>query len=243
MSIYLKSKAGGGSLPDHYDPRVAPLEAGRFDDEFNDGTISEVWIPTTASYDGNITILHPPDSSNIHLSESLVPGWLLMQGTTASNVVGIYRDISSVSASDSFTVVVRFCTFPGMDSDDHTALGIYGQSDIYYYYLRCGRFNNGSVLRTVFRNGGGTPVQGALLAQVGISYLMIQYTGDGNFHAFASTDGVGWTIAEYSRNLSITGFTKLMLEVGSKYGVVGFDFVRWFDSSGVYIIGRPNSVE
>jgi len=210
--------------------------AHEFNDEFTGSVLSNRWSTYPATYDDTIDMTSPVNSSNLHLK--LHGSWLWLQGHSDVASSYIYQDISSHSADDPFTVVTRFCSFPGSGvTDEYVALTIRGENDNQYYSIRCGRYGSEGRVYGFYCNGGLQTVT-EVIFQNGVSYLMLQYSPSaGEFHSWFSTDGCGWSFCEYSRVLGFPVFTQLRLELLCKYGVVGFDFVRWWDDDEVYLIG------
>jgi len=232
MSIFLFQK-GGESYDFGYDPDIPPLTPGRFDDEFSDGVITG-WSITTE--DNNFSLINP--GTTRHLSESVAEGYLLMQNVGETE---FYKTLTGVSGSDPFTVVVKLDGYPGnaLGSDVSFMVTLVGPASNVYYQVRITNYL-GNRVRIVYANGGGG-AEGTVLRVSGVRYIMIQHDGNKQLSSWVSANGIGWDQIEDNRYLSsFSSFNKLCLGMypSSNTPVVAVDFVRWWDESNIFVIGR-----
>lgn len=221
-----------------YDPNVPPDIASPYNDEFDDGSLSG-WV--APSYNTNFNMLQT--SGAVHLSESVMPGYLLIQGDLASSGVYNFYKPFTPSTTQAFTVVVKISMGQYLIAAERfISFGFRGNADNVYYEVRVGRNNSSQYVRTVYANGGaGAEGTGSLQSISSTVYIMIVCDGAKNFSSFISSDGVGWSGAELNRSLSsITSFTRLGIGhagTGSVNGISAVDFVRYFPVAGQYKIG------
>ena len=221
----------------YYDPDTPPASPGAYDDEFNDDTFSGWTAPAS---DESFNMLQT--SGAVHISESIMHGWLMIQGNFAGAGAYTFYKTFTPDITQAFTVVAKVSVGANiLTTDKIFGFGVRGQADNVFYELRAGRNNSSGVFRTVYANAGST-LEGVQVQQgfAGCVYLMIVHNGSKSFSSFVSGDGRGWNAIELNRSLSgATSFTRLGMFVaaGSPDGITAIDFVRYFTVSGQYKIG------
>lgn len=223
----------------YYEPDTPPASAGTYDDEFNDDTISGWSAP---AYDASFDMTQT--NGNVHLSENIYHGFLLMQGDfVADGAYNFYKSFAP-SASQAFTVVTKFSLgYNSVNNDIYCGIGIRGNADNVFYELRVGRNTVDKGYRTVYANGGGAAEGNVTAIDIPlVCYLMISHDGSKNFSAFVSGDGRGWIPVDVGRSLSnLSSFTRLSLfsKSGTSVcnGIMSVDFIRYFTTAGQYKIG------
>lgn len=225
----------------NYLPDVPPASAGAYDDEFSDDSINVAW--TTPAFTSAFNLLQT--SGAIHLSESDMHGWLMMQGDmTSSGTYNMYKAFTPTT-TQAWTVASKWSLgYSAATNDVYCGIGIRGNADNVFFELRAGRNTVDKGYRTVFANGGAA-TEGIVTnidTPLGV-YLMITCDGSKNLSAFVSGDGIGWVCIDLNRSLSaLTSFTRLSIftksGVSGCNGIAAVDFVRYFTTAGQYKIGK-----
>ena len=231
----LEDAGGGGSS--YYDPDNPPASPGTYDDEFNNESIDGAWSYSAAdaSFDLDQT------SGTPHISESLMPGFLVMQADAIEKAF-------TPAIDQAFTLVIKFnigINFSVNESWGH--LRISGQNSNCFIEIRAGRYDsyyNG--YRLVGANNGGAAewANAAGGANTGSYYLAISHDGSKSINAWGSHDGKAWTCIERARSISnFTSFTTMDIEINagkagdSVDGIAVIDFVRYFETADQFVIG------
>jgi len=236
-----------------YDPDIPPEVPHALSDEFDDKVIGASWIlPSVYS-----TVIDMyPSGTSVRINESDMEGFLLLQGKMIGPNLGpsavppyfsntIQKDISSVSINQPFTVVMKHDSFPGYNSHSRICLGIKGQAENVFFIVGAGQYNStqvGGTHSVYWRYGSAAYFYYYRIDSSGSRYLMIQYDGNKTFYGFGSYDGIGWWRLNQATISDWTSFTRLFIgnqcTLDNPTGITAIDFVRWFDSANVYLIGK-----
>jgi hypothetical protein len=243
--VYMVNSAGTVSGPfkfnEYYDPDVPPAVAGTYDDEFNDDAIAASWMVPAS--DEAFDLLD--SSANLHISESVYHGHMLMQGKFTNDGAYTFYKTFDPNIAQAFTVVAKMPSAPNSVGSDYgyCALGIRGGADNQFYELRVGHNSSDQIIRTVYANGGAA-AQGAVASSfgMGIQYLMLSHNGSKSISAFVSGSGREWMFIETRALSNLSSFTRLSIAPGGTAGqvhpITSCDFIRYFEVAKQYKIGR-----
>jgi len=228
---------GGDGAPAYYDPDVPPTAPGAYDDEFNDDAIHEDW--TKPASNESFNLLQTDDS--IHLSESIMHGYLMMQGNFGSPPT--FFKAFTPNITQAFTVVVKVeVGIDGATTDSIFLFNVYDDAT-HWYEVRYQCFGGTLQGRSVYQDGGAAAQGRAIVWPHGTTaYLMITHDGSKNFSSFISADGKAWACVERRRALAgFDSFARLGFGtggLGATDPIAVVDFVRYFAVEGQYKIGK-----
>lgn len=225
-----------------YSPDYPPIAPSEYDDEFDDG-ILKGWTVGHA-YDDIFALVQTSNAA--HISESLYPGKLAIQGAVGGSF-DFYKPFTP-DVTQPFTIALKLSSGFSVNvgnTENQTGIYIRGQADNVYYQVRVGKNNTNQAFRTIYANAGGAAegMSSTNAPPVWPVYILISHNGSKSFSSFISGDGLSWAVLQLNLSISnLSSFTRLGLFAtpvsGQPNGISVFDFVRYFPVAGKIKIGR-----